>query len=136
VKTFFSFLISLSGRVHIYNRENKDKLIYCFFLPFILKSIGTDIDANSDPIIRFAFSIAVLAIICLISFINLIGYFSSLYIINKYDIQSKYPKIYNYLKHYEKVTLFFIVFEILTCLLFLIFIIVLNLILAGIIIIK
>lgn len=53
-------------------------------------------------------------------------YVISLYLISKYDIETKYPKIKKYLKYYTKSSEFFLILELILGLLILISIILLN----------
>ena len=78
----------------------------------------------------------VLCLIALICFVNVLGYFISLYLINKYDIENKYPKFKKIIRYYEKSTLFFVIFEGILCILILIFVIIINLILCGLLTFK
>jgi len=51
-----------------------------------------------------------LSLIVLISFINVFGYIFSLYLISKYDIETKFPKLKRIIKYYEKSIQLFIIF--------------------------
>jgi hypothetical protein len=53
-----------------------------------------------------------LSLIVLICFINVFGYIVSLYLylISKYEIESKFPKFKRIIRYYEKTTLFFILY--------------------------
>jgi len=77
-----------------------------------------------------------LNLILLICFINAFGYILSLYLISKYNIETKFPKLKRIIKYYEKSTQFFIILEVLIGFIFLIVIIILNLILCAVIILK
>jgi hypothetical protein len=77
-----------------------------------------------------------LSLIVFICFINVFGYILSLYLISKYDIETKFPKLKRIIKYYEKSTHFFIILEVLTGFTFLIVIIILNLVLCGVIFLK
>lgn len=70
-----------------------DNYKYAFILPFILKTFNPENNANTpDPFLNYAFSMLILSTIVLGCFINIIGYIISIYLISKYDIESKYPK--------------------------------------------
>jgi len=126
----------------IYDNYNKyiiNKYQYTnisLFLPWILQDIGKDISSDGEPIKMYAFSMFVLCLIALICFVNVLGYFISLYLINKYDIENKYPKFKKIIRYYEKSTLFFVIFEGILCILILIFVIIINLILCGLLTFK
>lgn len=82
--------------------------------------IGKEIPIDAEPIVNYSFNIFILSVIILLGFINLIGYFTSIYLINKYDIENKFPKYKKIIRYYEKSNLYFIFFEILMCFLALI----------------
>ena len=115
-----------------YNPQYK----YSFLFPFIINSMGSNITNDSESIIRYTFSMFTLSLIVLISFINIIGYILSLYLLSKYDIENKYPKYIKIIKYFEKSNKIFILFEIILCILILLFIILINLILCGSIVLK
>ena len=73
----------------------------------------------------------ILTLIALFCFINVIGYFLSIYLINIYDIKNKYPKFNKIIKYYENYNLLFIILESLICLSVLIFKLIIHLSLAG-----
>ena len=114
----------------------KESYKYSYFLPFILSKVGSNISEESESIIRYAFSMFTLNLIVLICFINVFGYILSLYLISKYEIETKFPKLKRIIKYYEKSTQFFIILEVLIGFIFLIVTIILNLILCGVIILK
>jgi hypothetical protein len=68
----------------------------------------------------------ILTLIALFCFINVMWYFISLYLISRYSIDTKCPKLSKYLKFYTKSTEFFIIVETVTALLILIFIVGVN----------
>jgi hypothetical protein len=75
-----------------------------------------------------------LSLIVFICFINVFGYILSLFLNSKYDIENKFPKLKRIIRYYEKSTQFFIIVEALIGFIFLLFIIIINLFLCGIII--
>lgn len=129
----------LKKRVLVNNiNSHYNKTMTSFTFPFILNLFGVEIPDTNEPILGFAFSVFTLCLITLISFINILGYFASIYFINKYNVNSifiNYPWIIKILKYYEKSTLFIIIVEIIFILLSLIFLILLSLVILDIIII-
>ena len=98
-----------------------------FILPFIFKHFNPEnTNQNPEPIVTFAFSMFILSLIVLICFINVMGYIISLYLISKYNIDTKYPKLNKYFKYYTKSTEFFTIIETITALVCLIIIVILN----------
>ena len=82
------------------------------------------------------FSIFILSLICLLKFISVVGYLTSIYLVNKYDVETKYPKFKRIIRYYEKSSLFFVVLEGVMCVVFLLLIIVSSLYFAGVPIFK
>lgn len=119
---------------YYYKNINNLKNKYCFIFLYLFKIIGKEIPADVEPIINFSFSILILSIIVLVSFINLMGYFISIYLINKYDIENRFPKYKKIIKFYEKTKTYIIINEIIICFLGLVAIIMLSLMVTGIII--
>ena len=99
-----------------------------FLLPFILNNLGKDISPDAEPIMIYSFSMFTLSLIVLICFINVLGYLISLYLISKYNIDSKYSKLTKLIKYYEKSTLLFVIIEGIICIIILVFMIIINLI--------
>ena len=102
-----------------------------FLFPFILKSLNlpgsapqAGSDGNLSPNKKFALGICLLSLVCLFSFINVVGYLSFIILINKYDIESKFPRLKIIIKYYKKTSLFFVVLEGLMCLIFLLLIVI------------
>ena len=104
---------------------------YSYYFPFIISKLGENITNESESIIRYSFSMFTLSFIVLICFINVFGYIVSLYLISKYDIETRFPKFKGIIKYFEKTTLFIIVLEALIGFIFLIFIVVINFIFCG-----
>lgn len=109
---------------------------YCYIMPFILNKIGKDIPIDAEPAIQLSFNMFILTLIILICFINIIGYFISIYLINKYDVENKYPKYARYIRYFEKSRLYLVVIEIIICLVFLIIMLLLNAAILGFFIFK
>lgn len=103
-------------------------LKYSFIIPIIFEKMGTKISTNNDPLISYAFYMFIISLIVLTCFINIFGYFISLYLINRYEhVVNKYPKLSKLVNYYEKTSLIFIIIEAIFCVLFLIFIVLANL---------
>ena len=69
-------------------------------------------------------SVLIISLIALLAFINILGYFLSLQLVQRYDISNKYPKLKFLINYYEKSTLIFIFIETLFCLLCLLLLII------------
>lgn len=55
--------------------------------------IGKDIPEDSEPLIKYSLGILIFAIIALSNFFNVLAYFLSLYILDQYEINKKYPPL-------------------------------------------
>ena len=107
-----------------------------FLFTFILDSLNINIPEDASQMVQYSFSIFLLSLICLLNFINVVGYLTAIYLINKYDIENKFPKFKRIIRYYEKSSIFFVVLEGVTCVIFLLVIIIFSLIEAGIPIFK
>jgi hypothetical protein len=98
-----------------YSKIKSDNNIqFAFLLPLIFK-LENELPTDSSPFVRYAFTILVVAILTLGSFLNIIGYFAALYLIQKYDIHNKYPKYSKIIGYFEKSGKLLIIVEILIC---------------------
>ena len=75
---------------NIFSKIKNNNLQFAFLLPLIYK-LENELPTDSSLFVRYAFTILVVAILTLGSFLNIIGYFVALYLIQKYDIHNKYP---------------------------------------------
>lgn len=85
-----------------------------FLLPLIFK-LENELPTDSSPFVRYAFTILITAILTLVSFLNIIGYFAALYLIQKYDFHNKYPKYSKIIGYFEKSGKLLIIVEIFIC---------------------
>src|SRR6266436_6682186 len=90
--------------------KNKN-LKHTFLFPFILNYLDIKRPDNGEGLIEFAFDIFILSLICLLCFINVIVYLIAIILLNKYNIEEKYPKLKMFINYYEKTTFFFVIFE-------------------------
>ena len=80
---------------------NSNNIRYSFLFGLILDSLNININEEASHHLNYVFGIFILALICLLNFINVVGYLSSMYLISKYDIESKFPKLKIFIKYYE-----------------------------------
>ena len=110
----------------------KNKFIGQFFLfPMIINNVSSNVPSDSDSLVRFCLATFILLLLGLFSFISIIGYFVSFYLLQKYDIFTKYPKFVRIIKYYEKMSLYHVIFHIIMCLIVYVFLITINLIIVG-----
>ena len=93
-------------------------------LNYILNMLGISIPEGSEAITKYAFGVLLLSLIALLAFINVLGYFLSFYLLQRYDINHKYPKWKKIVGYYEKSSLFFVFIELLICIGCLLFLII------------
>jgi hypothetical protein len=99
---------------------------FAYFLPFILAKFSPNITPETEPIISYSFSMFILSLLVLICFFNVVGYILSIYLINKYDIETKFPKFKWYINFYNSTSKFFLVLEIIVAFVTLLFIVLIN----------
>ena len=107
------------------------KFRQAFLFSFILNGLNIDLPDDASHTFKFAFGIFLLSLVCLFNFINVVGYLTSIYLINKYNIEERYPKLSKLIRYFEKSRIFFVVFEGLMCISILLFMIVFSLIEMG-----
>jgi len=96
-------------------------------LTIILSKLGLQVGEGSEVLSQYAFSVFILSLIALLVFINVLGYFLSLHLVQRYDISKKYPKFKLLVNYYEKSSLIFILMETLFCIGCLLFLIIISL---------
>ena len=77
-----------------------------FLFMFILESLNINIPDDASHHVQFAFGIFILSLICLINFINVVGYLTSRYLVTKYKVETKYPKLIKVIRYYERSSIF------------------------------
>ena len=115
-------------RKNIIKMNKLNNIKYSFVFTPILNNLNLNIPANSESHVNLAFGIFILSLICLLNFINVVSYLTSLYLINKYDVETKFPKLKKIIKYFERSSLFFFLLEGVTCLFFLLCIVIISLI--------
>ena len=105
----------------IYSRQD------AYIIPFIFTNLNPNVSRATEPLVSYAFSMFMLNLIILICFVNIVGYILSIYLVNKYDIEIKFPKFKRYINFYKSISKFWLILEIIIAFTILIFIILLNL---------
>lgn len=101
-------------------------LKYSFIIPFIFLKLGNEIPADVEPIITYSFNMFILSLITLVCLMAIIGYFISIYLINKYDVEKRYPKYIKIIRYFEKSQILFVIIEIIICFSCLMAIVIIN----------
>lgn len=66
-----------------------------------------NVTPEAEPLISYSFSMFILSLLVLVCFINIIGYIISIYLIEKYDVENKFPYFKRYIKFYSSTNKFF-----------------------------
>lgn len=95
------------------------KVQYSFILPLVLSKIewaGVARNINTEPITSdYYLAVGVLSVTALVSFYIAMVYFFSIYLVQHYNIEEKYPKFNKIIKYYEKTGFYFIIFSCIVC---------------------
>jgi hypothetical protein len=118
-----SLLITPVAKWHsiLYVTKIRRKMFNCkfkhsFILPLILEKLNVNIPGpEASTHLSFVWGVFLLALVCLLSFINVVSYLTSIYLIQKYDINIKFPKFQKFIRYFENSSLFFVVIEIIIC---------------------
>lgn len=88
---------------------------YLFSFPFVLFNLDINVD-DSDPIItQFAYGVLLISLVAFFCFTNIAGYVIVVYLIQKSNYETKYPKFTRLINYYKKVNLIFLSIEIILC---------------------
>jgi hypothetical protein len=91
-------------------KNNKFNYIFALF-PFSLFDINI-IPETISSFEKFLFYLIILGILTLWSFIDIVGHFIVIYLIDHKNIEEKYPKFKSIIKYFKKVNYYFLTFEI------------------------
>jgi hypothetical protein len=109
---------------------------YSFLLPLILSYLDINIPENATPLVNYSFNVFVLSLIVLLSFLNVVGYLTSIILLNKYEVEAKFPKLKKIINYYNKSSLLLVFIEGFICIIFLLVLIISSLTFLGVIIYK
>jgi hypothetical protein len=107
---FYRFILILSAPATL-TAVSGGNFKYMFLFPFIYKHFETEIKDNPDPLLNYTFSMITLSLIVLFCFFNVLLYLISLYLIQNYNVEEKFPKLKKYINFYSKTTKIFIITE-------------------------
>lgn len=97
-----------------------------FLITFVLGKLEGLRKEEANDIASFVFSMATLSLIGIISFIYAFGYIIALYLIPKFELDKKYPKLKRMINFYEKASIYFISLDIFAIFIVLLIIFILN----------
>jgi hypothetical protein len=101
LNNFFNFINKLCGTNNFISSRK-----YAYIIPFIFTNLNPNVSTETDPLVSYAFSMFMLNLIILICFVNIVGYILSIYLVNKYDIEEKFPKFKRYINFYKTTSKF------------------------------
>src|SRR5258708_1730629 len=78
-------------------------------------NLGISVDDSDPTITQFAYGILLISLVAFFCYINIAGYVIVIYLIQKSDYETKYPKFARLINYYKKVNLVFLSIEILLC---------------------
>lgn len=88
---------------------------YLFSFPFVFYNLDINV-SDSDPIItQFAYGVLLISLVAFFCFTNIVGYVIVIYLIQKSDYETKYPKFTRLINYYKNINLVFLSIEILLC---------------------
>lgn len=93
----------------------KNNIKYLFSFPLVFSNLNINVN-DSDPVItQFAYGVLLLSLVAFCCFINIAGYVLIIYLIQKSDYETKYPKFAKVINYYKNVNLIFLSIEIILC---------------------
>ena len=129
LKKYFNSLFNFLSKLRTYTGANRINHKNAYFLPFIFTKLSPNITNETEPIITYTFFMFILNLIVLICFFNIVGYILSIYLVKKYDVETKFPKLKKYIIFYITTNKLLLVLEIIIAFVILIFIILVNFVL-------
>lgn len=75
-----------------------------------------EITDNSSQLLQYSYGVLLGSIVILFCLLNIAGYIITNYLLEKVDLENKYPRIGKYLNRFRKITLFYICIDVLICL--------------------
>ena len=130
-RQLFDYLKNFIEKHHISNSI----IMHSFLFGFILEKLNINElgEVSSKGVVvtnnyhyNFSLGIFLLSLICLLNLINVIAYLIVSNLVNKNNIESKYPKLKQIIKYFSKTSLYFVIFEGIICLLFLLIIVIFS----------
>jgi len=94
--------------------ENNTK--HSFLLTWILTNLNIDVSNSDSDVTQLAYAVFLLSLIAILCFLNVLGYFSAYYLIQKGNYEERYPKLTRFINYFKKVNFVFLIIEILICL--------------------
>ena len=108
--------IKLQAKVVDKSIKKEHKFSNAFILSWILSNVNVEITDNSSQLLQFSYGVLLGSIVILFCVLNITAYIITNYLLEKVDLEKKYPTIWKYLNRFIKISLFYICIDILICL--------------------
>ena len=90
-----------------------------FILGWILSNVNVEINDSTSQLLQFSYNVFLGSIVSFFCLISVVGYIITNYILDKVDLEKKYPRIGKYLNRFKKIALFYVFIDLFLCLLWL-----------------
>ena len=88
-------------------------------LGWILSNVNVEITDSSSQLLQFSYNVFLGSIVSFFCLFSVVGYIITNYILEKVDLEKKYPRIGIYLNRFKKIALFYVFIDLFICLLWL-----------------
>ena len=122
----FNSLYVSGGASSLYLRFIENNIKYCFIMPFLLNLANKDLPDEISILVQFCFAMFIACCVLLYFFTCLFGYIITVYIIDRYKINERYPKLNKFVDKYQKVGAFVLLIDGGICLLIILLLIGVN----------
>ena len=122
----FNSLYVSGGASSLYLRFIENNIKYCFIMPFLLNLANKDLPDEISILVQFCFAMFIACCVLLYFFTGLFGYIITVYIIDRYKINERYPKLNKFVDKYQKVGAFVLLIDGGICLLIILLLIGVN----------
>jgi len=78
-----------------------------------------EINDSTSQLLQFSYNVFLGSIVSFFCLISVVGYIITNYILDKVDLEKKYPRIGKYLNRFKKIALFYVFIDLFLCLLWL-----------------
>jgi hypothetical protein len=78
-----------------------------------------EITDSSSQLLQFSYNVFLGSIVSFFCLISVIGFIITNYLLEKVDLEKKYPRIGKYLNRFKKIALFYVFIDLFLCLLWL-----------------
>ena len=89
--------------------------------------MNLNVSEDDSTLTQLSFGVFILSLVALLCLINIVAYMIGYYLVNNGQYEVKYPKLSKFITFYKKSTVFFLVIEILMCIICLLILLVFSL---------